>query len=81
MDYINRLDNYDGPEIAKVALKDEYKLYEEAFTVYKKIKMNKDAINVLLENLDDIDRASDFADKIQEKEVYSVLGNAYLKKE
>lgn len=24
MDYINRLDNYDGPEIAKIALGDPY---------------------------------------------------------
>ena len=28
MDYINRLDNYDGPEMAKIALDDKYKLYE-----------------------------------------------------
>merc|ERR1711998_204693 len=28
MDYINRLDNYDGPEIAKIALGDPYNLYE-----------------------------------------------------
>lgn len=31
MDYINRLDNYNGEEIAKVALGEDYKLYEEAF--------------------------------------------------
>ncbi len=37
MNYINRLDNYDGLEIAKAALKEEYGLYEEAFVVYKKI--------------------------------------------
>lgn len=24
MDYINRLDNYDGPEIAKIALGEQY---------------------------------------------------------
>jgi clathrin heavy chain len=28
MDYINRLDNYDGVEIAKIALDPKYKLYE-----------------------------------------------------
>ena len=28
MDYINRLDNYDGVEIAKIALDPKYGLYE-----------------------------------------------------
>ena len=36
MDYINRLDNYNGNEIATACLKPEYELYEEAFLVYKK---------------------------------------------
>jgi len=36
MDYIKKLDNYDGPEIAKICLDDEYKLYEEAFYIYSK---------------------------------------------
>lgn len=36
MDYINRLDNYDGEEIAKIALSEEYALYEEALVIYKK---------------------------------------------
>lgn len=36
MDYINRLDNYEADDIAKIALDDEYKLYEEALVIYKK---------------------------------------------
>jgi clathrin heavy chain len=40
MDYINRLDNYDGPEMALIALSDDYKLYEEALTIYKKKNMH-----------------------------------------
>jgi clathrin heavy chain len=35
-DYINRLDNFDGPEIAKIAASEQYELYEEAFTIYVK---------------------------------------------
>eukprot|EP00971_Amphidinium_carterae_P170687 3382731-Amphidinium_carterae.1 len=31
MDYINRLDNYDGPEIAKIAVGEPYHLYEEVW--------------------------------------------------
>lgn len=32
MGYIDRLEHYDGPDIAKIALSDQYKLYEEAAT-------------------------------------------------
>lgn len=35
-DYINRLDNFDGPEIAKIAASEAYELYEEAFAIYVK---------------------------------------------
>ena len=31
MEYINRLDNFDGPEIAKIAISDQYGMYEEGF--------------------------------------------------
>jgi clathrin heavy chain len=41
MEYITRLDNYDGAEIAKIALKDEYQLFEEAFTIYKKFDQKR----------------------------------------
>src|SRR3546814_13378462 len=35
-DFINRLDHFDGPEIARIAGGDEYQLYEEAFAIYVK---------------------------------------------
>lgn len=38
MDYIKRLQNYDGPDIAKIAISEQYQLYEEAFFIYKKFK-------------------------------------------
>ena len=63
MDYINRLDNYDGPEIAKIALGEKYQLYEEAFVIYKKNNYNVEAIDVLLNNIEDFQRAAEFADK------------------
>ncbi len=37
MDYLNRLDKYDGEEIVKQALSDDFKLYEEAFLILKKL--------------------------------------------
>jgi hypothetical protein len=29
MEYINRLDNFDGPDIAKIAASEQHELYEE----------------------------------------------------
>mmetsp|Transcript_39448 Transcript_39448/g.98764 ORF Transcript_39448/g.98764 Transcript_39448/m.98764 type:complete len:1743 (+) Transcript_39448:183-5411(+) len=78
MDYINRLNNYDGPEIAKIALGEQYQLYEEAFTIYKKFNLNSDAVDTLLMNLESLDRAGEFAARANEPEVWSKLGKAQL---
>ena len=61
MDYINRLDNYDGPEIAKIALGEPYRLYEEAFLIYKKCNLNAEAMETLLNNIESVERANEFA--------------------
>eukprot|EP00931_Biecheleriopsis_adriatica_P100318 TRINITY_DN7555_c0_g2_i1.p1 TRINITY_DN7555_c0_g2~~TRINITY_DN7555_c0_g2_i1.p1 ORF type:complete len:1123 (+),score=330.73 TRINITY_DN7555_c0_g2_i1:152-3370(+) len=78
MDYINRLDNYDGPEIAKIALGEPYCLYEEAFLIYKKVNLNSEAMEVLLQNLEVIDRAQEFAARCNESAVWYKLGRAQL---
>lgn len=44
MEYINRLDNYDAPDIANIAISNE--LYEEAFAIFKKFEVNTSAIQV-----------------------------------
>ena len=44
MEYINRLDNYDAPDIANLAIGSE--LYEEAFAIFKKFDVNTSAIQV-----------------------------------
>jgi clathrin heavy chain len=80
MDYINRLDNYDGPQIAKIAIGEPYQLYEEALAIYRKKNLNLDAIEVLLDYIQNIQRATDFAEKVNQPEVWSRLGNAYLDK-
>lgn len=46
MEYINRLDNYDAPDIANIAINNE--LYEEAFAIFKKFDVNTSAIQVNL---------------------------------
>jgi clathrin heavy chain len=78
MDYIKRLENYDGPDIAKIAISDQYKLYEEAFFIYKKFKKGPEAIGVLLDNLEDIPRALEFAEYLDQSDVWSILGRAQL---
>lgn len=63
MDYINRLDNFDAEEIAKIGLREEYQLYEEVFVIYKKNNMMTEAVDVLINYVKDIPRAAEFAEK------------------
>jgi clathrin heavy chain len=44
MEYINRLDNYDAPDIANIAINNQ--LFEEAFAIFKKFDVNTSAIQV-----------------------------------
>ena len=75
-DYIVRLNNYEAPDIAKIAIQNE--LFEEAFTIYSKFNLNVDAITVLISNINSIDRAQEFAKKINKPEVFSKLARAQL---
>ncbi|KAF8180718.1 armadillo-type protein [Mycena galopus ATCC 62051] len=76
VDYINKLQNYDSNEIAKIAT--EHELYEEALTIYKKYEQHALAINVLVEHIVSIDRGLDFANKVNKPEVWSRLAKAQL---
>lgn len=75
-DYIFRLDNFDGPAVAEKAI--EYQLFEEAFEIYKKFNRKVEAIKVLLSYMSDLDRAHDYANKVDEPAVWSELAHAYL---
>lgn len=46
MEYINRLDNYDAPDIANIAISNE--LFEEAFAIFRKFDVNTSAVQVQL---------------------------------
>ncbi len=76
MDYITRLDAYDGIEIADVAL--GAGLNEEAFFIYRKMGEHVKAINVLLTKIQDIERATDFAEQTKQPEVFTELAKAEL---
>ncbi|KAK4366722.1 hypothetical protein RND71_014602 [Anisodus tanguticus] len=77
MDYINRLDNFDGPAVGEVAV--EAQLYEEAFAIFKKFNLNVQAVNVLLDNIRDINRAVEFAFREEEDAVWSQVAKAQLR--
>ncbi|MBA0839753.1 hypothetical protein Goarm_005453, partial [Gossypium armourianum] len=77
MDYINRLDNFDGPAVGEVAV--EAQLYEEAFSIFKKFNLNVQAVNVLLDNIRNIDRAVEFAFRVEEDAVWSQVAKAQLR--
>ncbi|KHN31288.1 Clathrin heavy chain 1 [Glycine soja] len=77
MDYINRLDNFDGPAVGEMAV--EAQLYEEAFAIFKKFNLNVQAVNVLLDHIHSIDRAVEFAFRVEEDAVWSQVAKAQLR--
>lgn len=77
MEYINRLDNYDAPDIADIAITN--KLYEEAFAIFKKFEVNTSAIQVLIDQIQNLDRAYEYAERCNEAPVWSLLALAQLK--
>ncbi|KAK1738554.1 clathrin heavy chain [Skeletonema marinoi] len=89
--YIDQLDNFDAKDIALICVSESHMLYEEAFTIYVKfakpehttdkeeqIEMQVLAMGVLVDYMKDLDRAKTFANQVDEKPVWSKLGNAQL---
>jgi clathrin heavy chain len=76
MEYVNRLENFDGPDIATIA--EGAQLFDEAVAIYKKFKLHPQAITVLLNSLNDLEAAVSFASQVNEPEVYSLLAKAQL---
>lgn len=76
MGYIEKVEGFDVNEIAGIAI--EHGLYEEAFTLFKKNNQHLEAMNVLVEYIVSIDRASQYAIKVDEPVVWSRLGKAQL---
>ena len=88
MEYINRLDNFDGPDIAKIAASEQHELYEEALTIYVKfgkkstgeeqLQHHVSAVEVLVDLIRDLERAKEFAERVNVKAVWSKLAKAQL---
>ncbi|GKE01692.1 clathrin heavy chain 1-like protein isoform X2, partial [Tanacetum coccineum] len=77
MDYINRLDHFDGPAVGEVAV--EAQLYEEAFAIFKKFNLHVQGVNVLLDNIQSISRALEFAYHVEEDTVWSQVAKVQLR--
>jgi clathrin heavy chain len=88
MEYVNRLDNFDGPDIAKIAASEQHELYEEALTIYMKFGKKSTgeeqlahhvaAVEVLVDLIRDLERAKEFAERVNAKQVWSKLARAQL---
>lgn len=77
MDYVNRLDNFDGHGVGEVAV--EAQLYEEAFAIFKKFNLNVQAVNVLVDHIQSIERSVEFAFRVEEDAVWSQVAKAQLR--
>ncbi|KAI9281895.1 hypothetical protein BY458DRAFT_498367 [Sporodiniella umbellata] len=75
-EYISRLDNFDASDVAEVCIGEG--LFEEAFTIYKKYKVEASAVDVLIEKIGDLDRAFEFAERADKSDVWSKLAKAQL---
>ncbi|KAK5073440.1 Clathrin heavy chain [Lithohypha guttulata] len=76
MDYIQRLNDYSVEEIATMCI--DQGLYEEAFEIYKKVDNHTAATNVLVDHIVSIDRAQDYAERVDLPEVWSKVAKAQL---
>lgn len=78
MEYINRLDQYDGLKLAGIAREQQHQLFEEALTIYKKFNEPVEAVKVLLHDMNDFKQATEFAEKQNNPAIFTEVGKAQL---
>jgi clathrin heavy chain len=76
MNYIQQLDQYTPEDIAQQCI--EVGMYDEAFEIFKKHENHVEAANVLIEHIVSIDRAYEYADRVDTPEVWSRVAKAQL---
>ncbi|KAF1845878.1 clathrin heavy chain [Cucurbitaria berberidis CBS 394.84] len=76
MGYIHQLDQFTPEDIAQQCI--EVGMYEEAFEIFKKQPNHEEAVNVLIEHIVSIDRAQDYAERVELPEVWSRVAKAQL---
>ena len=76
MDYIQQLSAYTPDDVAENCI--SAGMHEEALEVYKKQNDHISATNVLVDHIVSIDRAQDYAEKVELPEVWSKVAKAQL---
>ncbi|KAI9834864.1 MAG: hypothetical protein M1819_002772 [Sarea resinae] len=76
MDYIQQLSAFNAEDIAQMCI--DVGLFEEAFEVYKKVNNHAAATDVLVDNIVSIDRAQEYAERVELPEVWSKVAKAQL---
>ena len=76
MNYINQLSAYTPEDIAAQCI--ELGMYEEAFEIFKKDNRHAEAMDVLVNHIVSIDRAFDYAERVDTPEVWSKVAKAQL---
>lgn len=76
MEYIHQLSAYNGEEIANMCI--SIGLFEEAFEIYKKEDNHAAATQVLVDHIVSIDRAQEYAERVELPDVWSKVAKAQL---
>ena len=76
MEYIHQLSAFHAEEIANVCISQG--LFEEAFEIFKKEDSHIAATNVLVDHIVSIDRAQEYAERVELPEVWSKVAKAQL---
>ncbi|KAF2405615.1 clathrin heavy chain [Trichodelitschia bisporula] len=76
MGYIHQLSGYDPEDIAAACI--ELGMYDEAFEIFKKENNHLAAASVLVDHIVSIDRAQEYADRVDLPEVWSKVAKAQL---
>ncbi|CAJ1036018.1 Clathrin, heavy-chain linker/Clathrin-H-link/Region in Clathrin and VPS, putative [Leishmania lindenbergi] len=79
MEYVTTLEDYDAADIAHLA--SGAGMHEVAFVVCTRHNMQKEAIKVLLQDMNDVSRGRAFAQKTDTAAVWSVLGEYLVKQD
>lgn len=76
MNYVHQLSGYSADDIAPELI--DQGMYDEAFEIYKKHDSHVSAVNVLVDHVVSIDRAQEYADRVDLPEVWSKVAKAQL---
>ena len=74
--YIQQLSNYTPEDVAEQCI--DQGMFEEAFEIFKKDNNHTAAVNVLTEHVVSIDRAQEYADRVDLPEVWSRVAKSQL---